>query len=513
MKWSSDDLLATLEALRVRRGDTTNVEVKRAAGGVPQLAETLCAFANMPEGGTIILGVDEARGAFNVTGVVDVALLEAGVAAQAREGVTPSPQIIPQTLQVDERQVLLIHVVPLRTADKPATVQGVAYLRQSDGDYRMHEHELRMLEVAKLHADERVDYELKVATGLGEQDLVSSLVDEYVAAVRRKNRRLRDRTSEEILRQTSVLTSSGEPTLAGLYTLGDFPQGRFPGLTVTAAVQLPGGEGQPRNRNLEDFVGPLPDLLSDLMAWVSDNIDTVRRYRRDGHMEEVAELPLTAVRELLANALVHRDLGPSTLGMGKGIQVRLTPRNLFIQNPGGLQGLSLTQLQSDDHAQAAVNQRLYQIAKKLTTSDGASLIEGEGGGIREVFRGAERQGLPRPQLIDTGVQFKAILWRAADRNARAGVEDAKGASAVETAVPRAVPASTSPTRHEHAVLAALVRMPDGATLRALTSATGLTDRQVRYALRLPLDEGIVVMDGGQGNRQTAYRLMSDSRRP
>ena len=132
MKWSSDDLLATLEALRVRRGDTTNVEVKRAAGGVPQLAETLCAFANMPEGGTIILGVDEARGSFNVTGVADVALLEAGVAAQAREGVTPSPQIIPQTLQLDERQVLLIHVVPLRTADKPATVQGVAYLRQSE---------------------------------------------------------------------------------------------------------------------------------------------------------------------------------------------------------------------------------------------------------------------------------------------------------------------------------------------------------------------------------------------
>lgn len=220
----------------MRRGDTTNVEVKRAAGGVPQLAETLCAFANMPEGGTIILGVDETRGAFNVTGVADVALLEAGVAAQSREGVTPSPQIIPQTLQLDERQVLLIHVVPLRTADKPATVQGVAYLRQSDGDYRMHEHELRMLEVAKLHADERVDYELKVATGLGEQDLVSSLVDEFVAAVRRKNRRLRDRTSEEILRQTSVLTSSGEPTLAGLYALGDFPQGRFPGLTVTAAV-------------------------------------------------------------------------------------------------------------------------------------------------------------------------------------------------------------------------------------------------------------------------------------
>ena len=131
MKWSSDDLARVLAALRVRRVDTTAVEVKRAAGGVPSMPETLCAFTNMPDGGTIILGVDEGSGGFEVTGVSDVAHLEAGLAAQAREAVAPSPQILPQTFTVDGRQVLVVHVVPLRLADKPATVQGLAYLRQS----------------------------------------------------------------------------------------------------------------------------------------------------------------------------------------------------------------------------------------------------------------------------------------------------------------------------------------------------------------------------------------------
>ena len=41
---------------------------------------------------------------------------------------------------------------------------------------------------------------------------------------------------------TNVLTAAGEPTLAGLYTLGTYPQGQYPALTVTAAVQLPGAK-------------------------------------------------------------------------------------------------------------------------------------------------------------------------------------------------------------------------------------------------------------------------------
>lgn len=47
----------------------------------------------------------------------------------------------------------------------------------------------------------------------------------------------------------------------------------------------------------------------------------------------------------------------------------------------------------------------------MTTSESNPVIEGEGGGIREVFHAAHVQGLPRPPLINTGVQFKALLWR------------------------------------------------------------------------------------------------------
>lgn len=49
--------------MRATGGDDTSVEVKSAAGGLPEiLTSTLSALANLPSGGTIILGLDENAG-------------------------------------------------------------------------------------------------------------------------------------------------------------------------------------------------------------------------------------------------------------------------------------------------------------------------------------------------------------------------------------------------------------------------------------------------------------------
>lgn len=467
----------------------------------------------MPDGGTIVLGIDEAGGAFNVTGIPDIAIMDAGVTAQSRAAVTPCPTLFSQTFTMEGKSVLVLHVAPLSLSDKPARVHGDAYLRQSDGDYKMNPHELRMLEVAQLHADQRIDYDVQPIVGLTENDLVPELVYSYIEAVKERDKRLRDRNHDEILRATSVLTAAGEPTLAGLYTLGDYPQGRFPSLTVTAAVQIHDASGQNRNRNLEDFTGPVPILLHELMGWVRRNLGTVQQYQQDGSMVRTSELPLTAVRELIANALVHRDLGPNTLGTGKGIQVRLTERTLFIQSPGGLQGLSLAQLESTEHAQAAVNQRLYAISKKLSTPDGASVIEGEGGGIKEVFRSAQQQGLSRPQLIDTGVQFKALLWRPTPDNYPHSNIPARNQS-ITYAKPieeeSELPLSSSPTRHEKIVVKQL-SSGESLSLTEIATASGLKVNQVRYVLRPLQAEGIVEMEGGRGRRDTKYALTKGRR--
>lgn len=54
------DLREMIAELRSAGGDCADIEVKSAAGGLPQsLTSTLSALANLPGGGTIILGLDE----------------------------------------------------------------------------------------------------------------------------------------------------------------------------------------------------------------------------------------------------------------------------------------------------------------------------------------------------------------------------------------------------------------------------------------------------------------------
>ena len=54
------DLPTVVADLRRAGGDVTSIEVKAAAGGLPEsLTSTLSALANLPGGGIIILGLDE----------------------------------------------------------------------------------------------------------------------------------------------------------------------------------------------------------------------------------------------------------------------------------------------------------------------------------------------------------------------------------------------------------------------------------------------------------------------
>ncbi|WP_124039900.1 ATP-binding protein [Neoactinobaculum massilliense] len=522
----------TVTALRRHRGDTTDIEVKAAAGGYPEnAAQTICAFANMPGGGTVIFGVDE-RTDFSVVGVYNAAKCEAAFAAQARDAIDPPPYVETQTLEIDSKQVVVGTVRGLPMSEKPACYRGEAYLRQADGDYKMAPYELRMIEAAKLGLDEQKLFDAQPVSGTARKDLNDSIVDEYVTAFRsNRMRRHSARASaidmEDLLRLTGVIDADGVPTVAGLYAMGIYPQGFIPALRVDAAVNLPRGEEGRTIKNLEVFEGPLPTVFADLLDWVRENLSTVRRYRASGDMVVEPEIPMNAVRELLANALVHRDLSPETLGNGKFVHVRLLPDRLVIQNPGGLRGVTREQIESPrDHAQAAVNQRLYAIAQLLQTSSHDSIIEGEGGGIQEVFESCREAGLQRPLLVDTGVEFRAILFRPTDdvgspkQTSVAPPEmvavpepsnaDMNSSGSRDVSVPERIQARfRGITSHGAEVGVALLQHGES-TLDEVSQYTGLSIAQARYALNTLRQAGYVEMFGGRGYPRTTYRLASRS---
>lgn len=586
MAWSGDELQDLILALRQHGGDTTEVEVKLGSGGCPQLGPTLCAFGNMPNGGTVLVGLDEHHD-FAVVGVADPSLIEAGIAAQARTAVVPPVQVSFEEADVDDVTLVIATVYPIPSNHRPCRHQGRAYLRQADGDYVMSEQEIQQI----LAMRERPRHDAVVVDATSLADLESDLLGPFLTQARATSRRLADQPDAEVLRRKGVLAPDGTRlTLAGLYALGSYPQEFEPSLSITAAVQLDSRDGE-RTRDLVHLDGPLPALLDSAMEWVLRNTQTTVRFDLDGHGRDVAEIPMVAVRELIANALVHRDLGAHT--QGKRVEIRLTGETLIITNPGGLYGVSREQL-GKPGGKSAVNEFLYDICKLTRTPSGSRVIEGEGGGIREVQRELRAANMRPPTFIDAGVRFTVLLPRHSllpppdvrwlgsvdpdgdltdvqrrilvgmrhgeqwtnsrvreefapidSREARASLQDlvtrglavasgergqtsygalAEGRVDDLEQVPRVViksPSGGDPQSGEQdslfdtsQPLAELSRnAPDvwvalesgPRTAVALSDETGLSLRQVRYALGALVESGRVAVDGGQGRPGTTYR--------
>lgn len=482
MNPTAADVLTLIERMRTHRGDFTNVEVKRGAGGAPDLAATLCAFGNMPDGGTIIVGVDERTG-FIVTGVTDPAMIEQSIASQARQAVTPPVAVTFETLTIVGKHVVVAEVQGLSAHQRPCKTGGRAYLRQADGDYAMSAAEEQQL----LGVRDRPRYDTTPVERATIGDLDPQLVRGFVSEVRASSRRLRDVDEATLLRRRGVLApDSDRVSLAGLYALGEYPQQFAPSLSVTAAVITSPGSTD-RLVDLVHLDGPIPDLLDASMDWVRRNLRTGVRVGGDGNNYDHPELPLGAVRELVANALVHRDLGPHT--QTKRVELRLLPGRLVITSPGGLWGVSREQLGTAT-GKSAVNEHLYSICTHLRTPRGARVIEGEGGGIGEVQRALEAWPADPPIFIDQAVSFTAVVVRP-------GIESSSSVSAPqgERGDPR--------TR----ILTVLTQGPLDRT--SISERTGLTRSQTRYALEKLIADDRVLMHGGLGARNTVYTVAED----
>ena len=164
------------------------------------------------------------------------------------------------------------------------------------------------------------------------------------------------------------------------------------------------------------------------MAWVSRNTGTRVRFGTDGHGRDEPAYPTEAVRELVANALIHRDLGPHALG--DRVHVVLKEDRLILTNPGGLYGVTVEQL-GVRVGGSARNQSLYDIAKDLRTPDGRRVIEGVGSGIIAASEALRDAGMTEPAFLDSAVRFSATvpqhaLLDEADIRWLAGLPNAQG---------------------------------------------------------------------------------------
>ena len=120
-----------------------------------------------------------------------------------------------------------------------------------------------------------------------------------------------------------------------------------------------------------------------------------------GKREDRTDYPVTAVREVLLNTLVHRDYSIHTEGMP--IQIVMYPDRIVIKNPGGIYG----RLRVDQLGKVQPDTRNPVLARALET---LGITENRYSGIPTIRRAMGDYGLQAPVFLDERGSFTVILY-------------------------------------------------------------------------------------------------------
>ncbi|MBE1500737.1 ATP-dependent DNA helicase RecG [Amycolatopsis lexingtonensis] len=398
-----EELAEIVENLRLLGSDVSDVEVKRAAGGLPRSArDTVVAFANT-RGGTLILGLDE-RSGFTATGLADPAKMSSDLAAMCAADVEPPVRPHIGIHDFEGTSVLVAEVPELPPHLKPCFSRGAgmsqgSFVRVGDGDRKLTSYEVQLLLANR--GQPREDEAPVPGTGLA--DLDATLVTAFLTRLRtRRPYAFGELDDVPALKRAKALVVADDGAVVagvgGLLALGSYPQEHFPQLMLTF-VHYPTADGSDTatgERFVDNVVaeGPIPVIVRDALLAVRKNM-TRRSVVRGAGRADVWQYPEAALREAIVNALVHRDLSPEA--RGTQVQVEMYPDRLTVRNPGGLFGPVTEDRLGEEGISSARNATLLRILEDVPLPGGTHAIcENRGSGIRTMINAlrAARMSLP-----------------------------------------------------------------------------------------------------------------------
>ena len=399
-------LLDLVRQIRQYQCEFQTVEVKTATQGTPKrLYDTLSSFSNQDDGGTIVFGLNEKNG-FEITGVFDVQTLQHDLSEQCKQ-MEPEVRPLVTVAEIDGKFVVSAEIPGVDVSERPVFYRGAgrlrgSYVRSGDADEPMSEYEIYAYEAFR----KRIRDDIRV---VGQGTLCRyqpAILADYLTKLRQKSRHLREIASDDELLELMGVCREKQPTLAGIMSFGVYPQSVFPRLCVTAVV-IPGmtigdvGEHGERFLANESICGTLCQMLEDAMSFVERN----QRHRtvidEDGRRRDRPEFPPKAVREVILNALIHRDYSSYT--EGTPISLCMYSDRLEVTNKGGLYGrVSVGRL-----GQVHPDTRNPAIASIMETLD---QTENRYSGIPTIQAEMKRAGLPAPVFRSKDGEFTAILY-------------------------------------------------------------------------------------------------------
>lgn len=404
---TTEELIEKLDLIQKMKCETPTLEIKSAEKGCPKhLYDTLSSFSNQDDGGIIIFGVDEKQN-YKEVGVYDPQDIQKKINEQCLQ-MEPVVRPLITVLEKDGKSFVSAEIPGADIADRPVFYQGKgrvkgSFIRVGDSDEPMTEYEIYSYEAYR----KKYQDDVRVIERATFESLNQVLLAKYIELLKIGKPRLAAIPDNEIYELMSI-KRAGEITLSAVMNFSPYPQAYFPQLCIIATV-VPGTEMGAQGEQGERFLdnqrieGNIPEMLEGAMQFVSRNMRTKTIIDpHTGKREDRTDYPITAIREAILNALVHRDYSIHTEGMP--IQLIMYENRMEIRNPGGIYG----RIKIDQLGKVQPDTRNPVIASELEV---LKVTENRYSGIPTIRRTMQEYNLPQPEFLDERGSFIVKLYK------------------------------------------------------------------------------------------------------
>lgn len=233
------------------------------------------------------------------------------------------------------------------------------------------------------------------------KDLDLDKFNEFLAL--RKSERKGKKNINDLLLSYSLITHEHAhtyPTVAGILLFGKNPQHFFSEAFIICP-HFSGIEGRKAIAS-RDCIGTLLEQFQDAYDFVLSRLNTSFTIKGPRRTER-REIPEEALREILINAIVHRNYH-----INAPIKIAIYENRIEIFSPGTFPGIL------DVHN---LKMGITSIRNKAITKifREAGYMEKLGSGFITLFESYEKYGLPTPEVIEGANYIKCILPRPSAR--------------------------------------------------------------------------------------------------
>lgn len=306
-------------------GENSKVQFKLKIDNPTKIAAEIVAFANY-RGGNILIGVEDKTGEIVGLTYDEVQQISRDVGNAASNSVRPAIYLQTETVDVDGKIVLVVNVN--EGINKPYKDQsGNIWIKQGSDKRRIVEN-AEILALFQESGSFRPDEKGVRRTSLNDVDMM--LVNEYLEQYYGKRVDEFGLPAEQLLQNLQIMTTDGRVTLAGLQFFGKHPQMFEPAFVIKAVSFFGNDMGGLEYRDSKDITGTVPRMFEAGMAFLNANLHSLQAGQSFNSVGKL-EIPEVALKEILQNALVHRDYL-----IQAPIRILIFDNRVEIVSPGGL---------------------------------------------------------------------------------------------------------------------------------------------------------------------------------